>query len=184
MKKGVLFLIAFCFLISSFGFTQEKKNMKTQENVNEYASAKTVEIGGMVWNSIKAFRGGNDEQYLWINLFTNFFVVDSVMLGLKSDFDYYLDSGQYKLKIYFTPGAAFALEESSVFMNINLNIGYMQNTSTDTSYLAYGNEIGIKIKLREGFLLGINTTLFFYTSLSGDAYNDELINTLSLSGYF
>ena len=77
MYKKIIIMLLGCLFLTQFSYAQEKSK-------NEYATVNTVEIGGMIWNSIKAYRGGADEQFFWVNFFTNFLEYVILLISLTS----------------------------------------------------------------------------------------------------
>jgi hypothetical protein len=149
-----------------------------------YTEKGVVEIGGILWGEFKALKSGSLEQILWTNNFVQIFLVDYFVTGIRTDITYNFTSSNYTATGYLVAGGAFPVSDT-LFMMLNINVGYSSNNyQTSTSLFSYGNEIGLKIKLKEHFLMGISAIYSFYTDFSKEFFNDKIKGMISFSGYF
>lgn len=162
-----------------------EKEIKEKPLYKNYTDKGVIEIGGIIWGELRAFKGGSIEQQLWGNAFFSYFLANYFLLGVKGDGQYNLDSKKYLASGYLVAGAAFPLGEV-VFMTVNINLGYAYSnmSASSSSLFSYGNEVGFKIKLKDNFLLGISGVYSFYTDFTQEFFNDKIKASIAFSGYF
>lgn len=162
----------------------KEESQKGPKSEKKYTEKGIVEIGGIVWGELRAFKGGNIEQQIWGNAFFSIFAADYLMIGMKADGEYNFDKSDYSASGYAVAGAAFPLTEN-LFLALSVNVGYAySNMAASSSLFSYGNEVGFKIKLKEHFLLGISAVYSFYTDFSQEFFNDKVRVAVAFSGYF
>ncbi|HOJ49264.1 MAG TPA: hypothetical protein PKW55_00450 [Spirochaetota bacterium] len=176
--------------IDSIEKTLDKENLNYNYNIQQpkrvknYTEKGIIEIGGISWFENKALRSGNLKSILWTNDFIYFFILDYFLMGIRVDFNYNFTDSIYKLTGYYVIGGAFPVS-NSFFIMLSLNSGYSQNNyETSKLLFSYGNELSLKIKLKDHFLMSIGIMYSFYTDFSQEFFNDKLTANLSFSGYF
>jgi len=152
--------------------------------IKNYTEKGVIEIGGITWFESKALRSGTINKIIWTNDFIYFFITDYFLMGTRVDYTYNLDTERYKFTGYFVIGGGFPIS-NTLFVLLSLNTGYSKNNyETSKSLFSYGNELSLKIKLKDNFLMGLGVIYNFYTDFSQNFFNDKLNFMLSFSGYF